>query len=89
MTNIVEVKLSNGYSVFVGIASIVFCARDGQLTMPTITFCKMDFASVKNWLKFANIDITRDDFRSIYFDGGLSLANLFNHGLIEGDTNGN
>ena len=75
-------------SCFVGEQSIMFNMRDGQLTVPTITFCKMDFQSAKNWLSIAGIEINRDDFRSVYFDGGLSLANLLNHGLIKGDTDG-
>lgn len=84
-----EVELSNGFSCFVGEQSIMFNTLDGQLIVPIITFCKMDFQPAKNWLAFAGLEITRDDFRSIYFDGGLSLANLLNHWLIEGDTNGN
>ena len=83
-----EVRLSNGFSCFVGDQSIMFNTLDGQLTVPIITFCKMDFQPARNWLAFAGLEITRDDFRSIYFDGGLSLANLLNHGLIEGDING-
>ena len=84
-----EVKFANGFSCFVGRSEIMFNTLDGQLTVPIITFCKMDFKQAKNWLMFADLEITRDDFRSIYFDGGLSLANLLNHGLIEGDANGN
>ena len=83
-----EVRLSNGYSVFVGDTAITFNLRHGQLTLPVVTFCVMDFKQAKNWLSAVGIEITRDDFRSIYFDGGLSLANLLNHGLIKGDTNG-
>lgn len=83
-----EVKLSNGFSCFVGEQSIVFNTLDGQITLPVITFCRMEYQPLKDWLAFADFEITRDDFRSIYFDGGLSLANLLNHGLIEGDING-
>lgn len=84
-----KVRLSNGFSCFIGEQSIMFNMRDGRLTVPTITFCKMDFQSAKNWLSIAGIEIDRDDFRSIYFDGGLSLANLLNHGLNGDDNNGN
>lgn len=83
-----EIKLSNGFSCFIGDTAILFNTLDGQLTVPVITFCKMDFQSAKNWLKFAGLEITRDDFRSVYFDGGLSLANLLNHGLIKDGING-
>ncbi|AFR52152.1 polymerase [Escherichia phage ECBP2] len=83
-----EVKLSNGFSCFVGEQSIMFNTLDGQITLPVITFCRMEYQPLKDWLAFADFEITRDDFRSIYFDGGLSLANLLNHGLIEGDING-
>lgn len=84
-----EVKLSNGFSCFVGEQSIMFNTLDGQITLPVITFCRMEYQPLKDWLAFADFEITRDDFRSIYFDGGLSLANLLNHGLIGGDANGN
>lgn len=83
-----EVKLSNGFSCFVGEQSIMFNTLDGQITLPVITFCRMEYQPLKDWLDFADFEITRDDFRSIYFDGGLSLANLLNHGLIKGDING-
>lgn len=83
-----EVKLSNGYSVFIGITAIMFNMRHGQLTLPVVTFCTMDFKQAKDWLSAAGIEINRDDFRSIYFDGGLSLANLLNHGLVGDGTNG-
>lgn len=83
-----EVKLSNGFSCFVGEQSIMFNTLDGQITLPVITFCRMEYQPLKDWLSFADFEITRDDFRSMYFDGGLSLANLLNHGLIEGDANG-
>ena len=83
-----EIKLSNGFSCFVGRSEIMFNTLDGQLTVPIITFCKMDYQPARNWLAFAGLEITRDDFRSIYVDGDLSLANLLNHGLIEGDING-
>ena len=84
-----EVKLSNGFSCFVGEQSIMFNTLDGQITLPVITFCRMEYQPLRDWLAFADFEITRDDFRSIYFDGGLSLANLLNHGLIKGDANGN
>lgn len=83
-----EVKLSNGFSCFIGDQSIMFNTLDGQITFPIVTFCRMEYQPLKDWLAFADFEITRDDFRSIYFDGGLSLANLLNHGLIEGDING-
>ena len=84
-----EVKLSNGFSCFVGGSSILFNTLDGQIILPVITFCRMEYQPLKDWLAFADFEITREDFKSIYFDGGLSLANLLNHGLIEGDANGN
>ena len=83
-----EVKLSNGFSCFVGEQSIMFNTLDGQITLPVITFCRMEYQPLKDWLAFADFEITRDDFRSIYIDGDLSLANLLNHGLIGDDTNG-
>lgn len=79
-----EIKLSNGFSCFVGRSVIMFNTLDGQLTVPIITFCKMDFQSAKNWFMFAGLKITRADFRSIYIDGDLSLANLLSEGLIHG-----
>ena len=84
-----EVKLSNGFSCFVGGSSILFNTLDGQIILPVITFCRMEYQPLKDWLAFADFEITREDFKSIYIDGGLSLANLLNHGLIEGDANGN
>lgn len=86
--DIKEIRLSNGYSVFIGDTAITFNMRHGQLTLPVVAFCTMDFEQTKNWLSAVGIEIDRDDFRSIYFDGGLSLANLLNHGLIKGDING-
>lgn len=83
-----EVKLSNGFSCFVGEQSIMFNTLDGQITLPVITFCRMEYQPLKDWLAFADFEITRDDFRSIYFDGGLSLANLLNHGLVKDGING-
>lgn len=71
-----EVKLSNGFSCFVGGSSIMFNTLDGQITLPIITFCRMEFQPLKDWLAFANFEITRDDFKSIYIDGDLSLAGL-------------
>lgn len=83
-----EVKFANGFSCFVGSSVITFNTLDGQLTVPIITFCKMDFQPAKNWLMLAGLEINRDDFRSIYIKGDLSLATLLNNGLIEGGTNG-
>ena len=84
-----EVKLSNGFSCFVWDDSfITFNMRDGQIIVPVVAFCSMSFNEAKKWLQLVRIDINRDDFRSIYFDGGLSLAHLLNHGLVGGDTNG-
>lgn len=83
-----EIRLSNGYSVFIGDTAIMFNMRHGQLTLPVVAFCTMGFEQTKNWLSAVGIEINRDDFRSIYFDGGLSLANLLNHGLVKGDTDG-
>lgn len=77
-----EVELSNGFSCFVGDTAIMFNTLDGQLIVPIITFCKMDFQSAKNWLKFAGLEITRADFRDIYIKGDLSLANLLSERLI-------
>lgn len=77
-----EIKLANGFSCFVGRTVILFNTLDGQLTVPTITFCKMDFQSAKNWLMFAGLEITRADFRDIYIKGDLTLANLLGEGLI-------
>lgn len=79
-----EVRLSNGFSCFVGGQSIEFNMRDGQLTVPVVTFCKMDFKQAKIWLSAVGIEINRDDFKSIYIDGDLSLANLLSEGLIHG-----
>lgn len=83
-----EVKLSNGFSCFVGGSSILFNTLDGQIILPVITFCRMEYQPLKDWLAFADFEITREDFKSIYIDGDLSLINLLNHGLIEGDANG-
>lgn len=77
-----EVELSNDFSCFVGDTAIMFNTLDGQLIVPIITFCKMDFQSAKNWLKFAGLEITRADFRDIYIKGDLSLANLLSERLI-------
>ena len=79
-----EIKLSNGFSCFVGRSEIMFNTLDGQLTVPIITFCKMDFQPARNWLGFAGLEITRDDFKSIYIDGDLSLVSLLREGLIHG-----
>lgn len=80
MTNKV-IKLSSGVSCFVCDTFIAFGLKEGDVIIPTVVFCVMDFKKAKNWLSAVEIEITRDDFRSIYFDGGLSLANLLNHGL--------
>ena len=71
-----EVKLSSGFSCFIGDTVILFNMRDGQVTVPTVAFCSMSFSEAKRWLQLVRIDINRDDFRSIYIDGGLSLAGL-------------
>ena len=83
-----EVKLSNGFSCFVGRSEIMFNTLDGQIILPVITFCRMEYQPLKDWLAFADFEITREDFKSIYIDGDLSLINLLNHGLIGGDING-
>ena len=83
-----EVKLSNGFSCFVGGQSIEFNMRYGQLTLPVVAFCTMDFKQAKDWLSAVGIEINRDDFKSIYIDGDLSLANLLSEGLIKDDING-
>lgn len=84
-----EVKLSSGFSCFVCDTFIAFGLRDGDVIIPTVAFCSMSFNEAKKWLQLVRIDINRDDFRSIYFDGGLSLAHLLNHGLNGDDNNGN
>ena len=84
-----EVKLSSGFSCCVCDTFIAFSLREGDVIIPTVSFCSMSFNEAKKWLQLVRIDINRDDFRSIYFDGGLSLANLLNHGLNGDDTNGN
>lgn len=71
-----EVKLSNGFSCFVGGQSIEFNMRDGQIIVPVVAFCSMSFNEAKKWLQLVRIDINRDDFRSIYIDGDLSLSGL-------------
>lgn len=83
-----EVKLSNGFSCFVGGQSIEFNMRDGQVIVPVVSFCSMSFSEAKKWLQLVRINITREDFKSIYIDGDLSLVNLLNHGLIKDDING-
>ena len=79
-----EIKLANGFSCFVGRSEIMFNTLDGQITLPIITFCRMEFQPLKDWLAFANFEITREDFKSIYIDGDLTLANLLSEGLIHG-----
>ena len=71
-----EVRLSNGFSCFVSGQSITFNMRDGQLIVPVVAFCSMSFNEAKKWLQLVRIDINRDDFRSIYVDGDLSLSGL-------------
>lgn len=83
-----EVKLSNGFSCFVGGSSILFNTLDGQIILPVITFCRMEYQPLKDWLAFADFEINRDDFKSIYIDGDLSLVNLLSEGLIKDDING-
>ena len=83
-----EVKLSNGFSCFVGGSSILFNTLDGQIILPVITFCRMEYQPLKDWLAFADFEITREDFKSIYIDGDLSLVNLLSEGLIKDDING-
>ena len=83
-----EVRLSNGFSCFVGGQSIEFNMRDGQIIVPVVAFCSMSFSEAKKWLQLVRIDINRDDFKSIYIDGDLSLVNLLSEGLIKDGTNG-
>lgn len=71
-----EVKLSSGFSCFVCDTFIAFGLRTGDVIIPTVAFCSMSFNEAKKWLQLVRIDINRDDFRSIYVDGGLSLAGL-------------
>lgn len=71
-----EVKLSGGSSCFVCDSFIAFDMWDGQVIIPTVAFCSMGFNEAKKWLQLVRIDINRDDFRSIYTDGDLSLAGL-------------
>lgn len=83
-----EVKLSNGFSCFVGGQSIEFNMRDGQIIVPVVTFCSMSFSEAKKWLQLVRIDINRDDFRSIYIDGDLSLSGLLEIDLPKWWKNG-
>ena len=71
-----EVKLSSGVSCFVCDTFIAFSLREGEVIIPTVTFCSMSFNEAKKWLQLVRIDINRDDFRSIYVDGDLSLSGL-------------
>lgn len=71
-----EVKLSSGFSCFVCDTFIAFGLRTGDVIIPTVAFCSMSFSEAKKWLQLVRIDINRDDFRSIYVDGDLSLSGL-------------
>lgn len=71
-----EVKLSNGLSCCVCDTFIAFSLREGDVIIPTVAFCSMSFNEAKKWLQLVRIDINRDDFRSIYIDGDLSLSGL-------------
>ena len=71
-----EVKLSSGFSCCVCDTFIAFSLRTGDVTIPTVAFCSMSFNEAKKWLQLVRIDINRDDFRSIYIDGDLSLSGL-------------
>lgn len=71
-----EVKLSSGFSCFVCDTFISFGLRTGDVIIPTVAFCSMSFNEAKKWLQLVRIDINRDDFRSIYVDGDLSLSGL-------------
>lgn len=70
------IKLSNGFSCCVCDTFIAFSLRTGDVIIPTVAFCSMSFNEAKRWLQLVRIDINRDDFRSIYVDGDLSLAGL-------------
>lgn len=70
------IKLSSGVSCFVCDTFIAFSLKEGDVIIPTIAFCSMSFNEAKRWLQLVRIDINRDDFRSIYVDGDLSLAGL-------------
>ncbi len=70
------IKLSSGVSCFVCDTFIAFGLREGDVILPTVAFCSMSFSEAKRWLQLVRIDINRDDFRSIYVDGNLSLAGL-------------
>lgn len=71
-----EIKLSSGFSCFVCNTFIAFSLKEGDVIIPTVSFCSMSFSEAKRWLQLVRIDINRDDFRSIYIDGDLSLAGL-------------
>lgn len=71
-----KVKLSSGFSCFVCDTFIAFGLRTGDVIIPTVAFCSMSFKEAKRWLQLVGIDINRDDFRSIYIDGDLSLSGL-------------
>ena len=76
-----EIKLSSGFSCCVCDTFIAFSLRDGDVIIPTVAFCSMSFKEAKRWLQLVRIDINRDDFRSIYIDGDLSLSSLLNSDL--------
>lgn len=76
-----EVKLSSGFSCFVCDTFIAFSLRTGDVIIPTVAFCSMSFNEAKKWLQLVRIDINRDDFRSIYIDGDLSLSGLLDSDL--------
>lgn len=76
-----EVKLSSGFSCFVCDTFIAFGLRTGDVIIPTVAFCSMSFNEAKKWLQLVRIDINRDDFRSIYIDGDLSLSGLLDSDL--------
>lgn len=71
-----EIKLSSGFSCCVCDTFIAFSLREGDVIIPTVAFCSMSFNEAKKWLQLVRIDINRDDFRSIYIDGDLSLSGL-------------
>lgn len=71
-----EIKLSSGFSCCVCDTFIAFSLREGDVIIPTVAFCSMSFSEAKKWLQLVRIDINRDDFRSIYIDGDLSLSGL-------------
>ena len=75
------IKLSSGVSCFVCDTFISFGLKEGSVILPTVAFCSMSFSEAKRWLQLVRIDINRDDFRSIYIDGDLSLSGLLDSDL--------